>query len=472
MTYNAGFRNAVIIGLLVFSAATVCAADRASSRDNDVFLSTGTIGRASARVNQIGDVSLRATPISLPAAATSNTIYVPLIRSGSMCNDIEQTTNDPVGNDRALSAAQLLSVGRTCEGSLEDDAVGGDDYYWLDLRFGDELIVDLTGIAEGADYDLYLYRSDPLGQLPRIAFSRAVGQADEQISNTSTRTTRYFIRIHMQTKSTIALNTYALQVGIRLSTTAGCNDVEPNNTDTDAKQLTTVGSVCIGSFQERLPDGSDDASDTYWVDLDANQNVRVDVIDIQIGAFYDIRLYYGTELLARSNQMGASDQQIIITTSRAGRYYITVRAFQKTSTADNHYILGVSSFTFCDTFEPNDNRFANPAGPLIAGRLYTAKICAADSEDNYYFETMTGSQVRVRTFLPASLVANTAIAIYSIDALSVPLPGCYIDAMPLGDSFLECPIPSAGRFILRYYSDSVVDEQNPYILQVIYDSPY
>ncbi len=140
-----------------------------------------------------------ATPIQNVATTTT---YLPLVLNLPVsCNDSED-------NDIPAQAKQLITVGRECIGSLEDDPVGEDDYYSVTLNPGQSITIDLAGMLDGADYDLLLYRETVL-----VASSNEQGSASEHLSytNTSGVTTTYLIRINIFAKSTAGINTYILK---------------------------------------------------------------------------------------------------------------------------------------------------------------------------------------------------------------------------------------------------------------------
>jgi hypothetical protein len=65
------------------------------------------------------------------------------------------------------------------------------------------------------------------------------------------------------------------------------DDVEPNNGQTQAKRLTTIGSACKAT----LAAGSDE-EDWYWVDLPPGAKIIIDMKDISGGANNDIQLVH------------------------------------------------------------------------------------------------------------------------------------------------------------------------------------
>ena len=65
------------------------------------------------------------------------------------------------------------------------------DYYYFNLNVLHHITVDLTGIPDGADYDLILY--DPSQTI--VAQARRSGNVDEHISYVPAVTGRYYIRV-------------------------------------------------------------------------------------------------------------------------------------------------------------------------------------------------------------------------------------------------------------------------------------
>jgi hypothetical protein len=124
-----------------------------------------------------------------------------------------------------------------------------------------------------------------------------------------------------------------------------------------------------------------------------------------------------------------------------------------------------STVAWCDLYEPNDDRYTNPWGPLQSGQPYQAKLCTGDAEDNYYFNVGTTSPVQLRLQLPGSLVGNTSIWLYAPSDLENPICGGWVNT---SEYTTTCSIPEPGRYIIRIYTENAADDVNPYSLQATF----
>jgi hypothetical protein len=92
-------------------------------------------------------------------------------------NDTLSTAWGPLANGQAIEAA-------LCSGDP-------DDYYFVDLAAATTLVLDLTNLPSGTDYDLVLYNA--VGG--ELASSRNVGTAAERITR-AVSAGRYFVRVY------------------------------------------------------------------------------------------------------------------------------------------------------------------------------------------------------------------------------------------------------------------------------------
>ena len=118
----------------------------------------------------------------------------------------------------------------------------------------------------------------------------------------------------------------------------------------------------------------------------------------------------------------------------------------------------------CDPFEPNDLP-ADAWGPLISGNMYSAKFCSGDTEDVYYFESPSNGNVTISINLPVTLNQHIGAWLYSAQDVETRLCG-----MGPIDTHLElsCPLPQAGRYLVRISSDGAYDPIHNYTFLVTY----
>jgi len=120
---------------------------------------------------------------------------------------------------------------------------------------------------------------------------------------------------------------------------------------------------------------------------------------------------------------------------------------------------------WCDPYEPNNDRYTNPWGPLQSAQTYQAKLCTGDAEDNYFFDVGTPNPVQLRLQLPGSLVGNTSIWLYAPSDLQNPRCGGWVNR---SEYTTTCSIPQLGRYIIRLYTDGVADDVDPYTLRATF----
>jgi hypothetical protein len=127
--------------------------------------------------------------------------------------------------------------------------------------------------------------------------------------------------------------------------TLACSDIEPNNDIEHSKQLTTINSSCIGSFQDQLNDPLPD--DYYWIQPNIGQHIIVDLTSIQSGANYDIALILRDNLgkygkVISSEKLGQDPEHFDYLVTNNQRHYIRVRAIAKSPSVKNTYTLTVA----------------------------------------------------------------------------------------------------------------------------------
>ena len=138
------------------------------------------------------------TPIATPTRSPTPTatsapairaVYLPVLRQGLNANLCQRY--EP--NNTLMTAKGPLENGETIESALCNG--DPDDYHFVDLAATTTLVLDLTHLPAGTDYDLFLYSTT--GGSP-IAQSRNTGTAPERIS-ISLAAGRYYVRVYPYT---------------------------------------------------------------------------------------------------------------------------------------------------------------------------------------------------------------------------------------------------------------------------------
>jgi len=112
-----------------------------------------------------------------------------------------------------------------------------------------------------------------------------------------------------------------------------CNDIEDNDFPDQAKPLTTIGTTCIGSFQDD-PQGEDDY---YSIDLAAGQTISIDLTGIPADADYHLALYNAKSVLIAP--LNGDQHHLVYRSAAAGHYIIRVYMARKSTATTNTYRL-------------------------------------------------------------------------------------------------------------------------------------
>lgn len=151
------------------------------------------------------------TSTTVPGGAPLRPVSLPLIIKMLAPPPPPPSCGDAENADDTPNTAGRLAFDITCMGSLQADELYGDDWFYVDAPGGRTLVVDLSGMPAGADYDLFLFDStlDEVASLPQIG-----SNAPEHIEYKVNTAGRYYIRIVMYQKSAAA-NTYLLRAATR-----------------------------------------------------------------------------------------------------------------------------------------------------------------------------------------------------------------------------------------------------------------
>lgn len=121
----------------------------------------------------------------------------------------KESNNDPEHSQ------PLPTNNGSCIGTFENERSGDTfDYFSIQANQGQHIVVKLTGIPAGANYDIALQRKDGPNVYTTVDASAKLGQADELIEYVADSNNRYYIRVKLTTKSPNAANKYILSVAI------------------------------------------------------------------------------------------------------------------------------------------------------------------------------------------------------------------------------------------------------------------
>jgi hypothetical protein len=163
------------------------------------------------------------TPINTPTNTigplTPQPVYLPLTLSAPLPTPFVPPTvacpDDIEPNNIPEDGKRLTTINSSCIGSFQNERAPIFDYYWVQPTQNQQLVVDLTAIPTGANYDIALYRQDPGNNYPRLAVSNKPGAAPEHFEANLEANRRYFVRVSLITKSVGAKDTYTLTVATK-----------------------------------------------------------------------------------------------------------------------------------------------------------------------------------------------------------------------------------------------------------------
>lgn len=144
-----------------------------------------------------------------PSPAPGGNVYLPIANKPSPPPPVVNCPDTEPNND-APQAKAITVLGQPCVGSFQTD---NDDWYKVTVNAGKQLVIDVTGLPSGADYDLYLFDQSYLtGNRQFVAKSDATGTVNERIVYSVTKTQTFFIRTFGY--KLVADKAYRLQVSV------------------------------------------------------------------------------------------------------------------------------------------------------------------------------------------------------------------------------------------------------------------
>ena len=119
------------------------------------------------------------------------TSYLPVVMKNYVCTPDPYEPNDQ-WEDAYLLASNTTLPANFCEEGIKDE------YTFSISNLGTAIVIDLTSIPSGCDYDLYLYRDSD--RVTSVARSDNDGNANEHIAYNPTVTGQYYVLVYARVK--------------------------------------------------------------------------------------------------------------------------------------------------------------------------------------------------------------------------------------------------------------------------------
>jgi hypothetical protein len=247
-----------------------------------------------------------------------------------------------------------------CEGRPTLDESDEDDWYILPVQPNDTLVVSMTHIPRGANYDIALY-TRTITDFVYVAYSTKVENSDEDFTYTipeNARSQYYYLRVIFRDKVASG-NIYRLFTSLprnmlylpqvfhqAISSAPTCNGFERVDIDQPQQNLAYINTIC----EAHPPNTPENNDDWYYIYLNQGMTISVDLSGIKSGADYDLYLYRRNRdgyvsmetPLAFSENWGNRNEQITYTADETGQYYIQVVLAEKL-VFNNRYYMQVTA---------------------------------------------------------------------------------------------------------------------------------
>jgi len=360
------------------------------------------------------------------------------------------------GVNHSFSTAQQVTQGIVF-GTAEQGV--GSDYYKILLTAGKTYSIDLIGMVQGEDYDLYLYNSSQ----SMIKFSNIGSNFDESMDYTPTVTGTYYLKVMPYTiSSTSPHHNYELMTYFQ-----DCppDSYEPNDGKKAATPITagnTISATLNVIYDE----------DWFAFDTTKTGKLNVTLKSIPSDCDYDLEVYRddGITLIDGSYSSLSYDEKITRLIDTPGRYYIRVYHASGANPSDT-YELQANVYT-PDSYELNDDAYSvmysgNPS--LDLGSCTSATIDNPDDTDFFKFTIGSSTNVGVRLQnIPAG--TDYELVLYSYNSSTNTFS--QISSSTYGGNSDETVVSqlAAGSYYIKMYPYSGSSETQSYKLSVTDDS--
>lgn len=354
------------------------------------------------------------------------------------------------GTNHSFDTAQQITEG-TVFGTMGPET----DYYAINFELGKTYSIDLIGMADGEDYDLYLDNNS----IQRVDFSNNWFNYDENITYTATYTGTYYIRILPYTLSSSSLHhNYQLLV---YCTDNPPDAYEPNdgaNVATPISLNTTIEATINVNTDE----------DWFVFDAPKAGKIHVNLKSIPLDCDYDIEVFDGNETyLGGSYVRDYHDDSFIYLVPSPGKYYIRVCPYGGSSNAVDSYEISVNGVYTPDSYELNDNiytvyYYSKPTINLESE--ISATIDNINDVDGYRFDLTQDTKVGIR-LQNMPYLRNYNVVLYSFRySYGVTEIARSANDEDMDEEIICDLMP--GSYIIKVYSSSGCNEWNNYKLSL------
>jgi len=293
--------------------------------------------------------------------------------------------------------------------------LGGDlaDVYLIELGEDTTLLAELINMPDSSNLSLAIFDSNEV----EVISSPRGSNANPSISH-DVAAGRYYIAVLAPDASTPA-GVYTLYVacgeGIgptRTRTVTPTREAEGPCAEPNDDVPSAYGSLVCGEAYEcslNPPDG--DRLDVYYIDLDAEVQLVIDVTDMPDNVDWDLSLYDGEgNDLAFSGSLFNENEQIIYS-ALPGRYYIVVEAIEEGLPA-GQYLLSINCGpvptntpprTSTPSRTPSPTRTATPSRTATPTRTWTPTRTPTETRTR----TPTRTETTTRTPTPTRTETGT-----------------------------------------------------------------
>lgn len=266
--------------------------------------------------------------------------------------------------NNSSSTAMPVSIG-TVYGTISSST--DSDWYVVNLDANKQYIINLKGIQQGNDFDLYAF--DP--NLQDCGMSTNSANSDENITINTTLAGYYYINVAHYIFASSGDHSYQLMI---YPNSSQPDSYEPNDSQATAKLITSNTAI---SANINIPTDED----WYAIDIPSSgKKLTVTMTGVPSGCDYDLSIYNSSSTwIAGSYNNSNANEKTIALISTPGRYYIRVYSYSGYSSSSSY---GLTTWVSTpDSYEINGDM--NHAKNVAIGNSVIGTIDGPDNEDWY-----------------------------------------------------------------------------------------